>query len=87
MFCRPLPDEFVRYARTDTHYLLYIYDRMKNDLLERVLGHKNLLMSVFAASKLICAKVSLINPASSHCLDRNWPLGFLVSLSNFDNIW
>jgi len=58
MFYRPLPDEFVRYARTDTHYLPYIYDRMKNDLLERVNGHKNLVMSVHIASKLICAKVS-----------------------------
>ncbi|XP_021888710.1 protein RRP6-like 2 isoform X2 [Carica papaya] len=26
---RPLPDEMVRYAREDTHYLLYIYDIMK----------------------------------------------------------
>ncbi|KAH9728586.1 protein RRP6-like 2 [Citrus sinensis] len=26
---RPLPDEMLRYAREDTHYLLYIYDIMK----------------------------------------------------------
>ncbi|KAJ0013434.1 hypothetical protein Pint_20031 [Pistacia integerrima] len=26
---RPLPDEMLRYAREDTHYLLYIYDMMK----------------------------------------------------------
>jgi len=57
MFHRPLPDEFIRYARTDTHYLLYIYDRVKNDLLERVNGRKNLVTSVFIASRLICAKV------------------------------
>lgn len=30
---RPLPDEMVRYAREDTHYLLYIYDLMKVSLL------------------------------------------------------
>jgi len=54
---RPLPDEFIRYARTDTHYLLYIYDCMKNDLLHRVGGRKNLVMSVFSASTLLCAKV------------------------------
>ncbi|KAI9093649.1 hypothetical protein K1719_027098 [Acacia pycnantha] len=29
---RPLPDEMLRYAREDTHYLLYIYDLMRNKL-------------------------------------------------------
>ena len=32
---RPLPEEMVRYAREDTHYLLYVYDRVRQDLLER----------------------------------------------------
>ena len=31
---RPLPDEMQKYAREDTHYLLYIYDRIRIDLLE-----------------------------------------------------
>ncbi|GAB4857231.1 hypothetical protein Ancab_015138 [Ancistrocladus abbreviatus] len=30
---RPLPDEMLRYAREDTHYLLYIYDLMRVRLL------------------------------------------------------
>nr|GMC92161.1 protein RRP6-like 2 [Ipomoea batatas]GMC93851.1 protein RRP6-like 2 [Ipomoea batatas] len=30
---RPLPDEMLRYAREDTHFLLYIYDVMKMKLL------------------------------------------------------
>ncbi|XP_022742692.1 protein RRP6-like 2 [Durio zibethinus] len=30
---RPLPDEMLRYAREDTHYLLYIYDLMRMKLL------------------------------------------------------
>lgn len=30
---RPLPDAMVSYARSDTHYLLYIHDRLRNDLL------------------------------------------------------
>ncbi|CAG8490079.1 10908_t:CDS:10 [Acaulospora morrowiae] len=30
---RPLTEEMILYARTDTHYLLYIYDRMRNDLI------------------------------------------------------
>ena len=29
---RPLTEEMLTYAREDTHYLLYIYDRIKNDL-------------------------------------------------------
>lgn len=29
---RPLPDEMIRYAREDTHYLLYIYDLMRMKL-------------------------------------------------------
>ncbi|KAK4176494.1 exosome complex exonuclease rrp6 [Triangularia setosa] len=29
---RPLPDEMLYYARADTHYLLYIYDMIRNDL-------------------------------------------------------
>ncbi|KAI4348481.1 hypothetical protein L6164_009202 [Bauhinia variegata] len=29
---RPLPDEMIRYAREDTHYLLYIYDLMRIQL-------------------------------------------------------
>lgn len=32
---RPLPDDMLRYARGDTHYLLYIYDRMKDLLLTK----------------------------------------------------
>ena len=31
---RPLTEEMLGYARTDTHYLLYIYDRLRNDLLD-----------------------------------------------------
>ncbi|PIO22684.1 hypothetical protein AB205_0183750 [Aquarana catesbeiana] len=30
---RPLPQEMIEYARADTHFLLYIYDRMRTDLL------------------------------------------------------
>ena len=31
---RPLPQELVDYARSDTHYLLYIYDQMRNMLID-----------------------------------------------------
>lgn len=30
---RPLPEEMLYYARSDTHYLLYIYDCVRNDLI------------------------------------------------------
>lgn len=30
---RPLPEEMMYYARSDTHYLLYIFDKVRNDLL------------------------------------------------------
>ncbi|KAJ3156103.1 exosome nuclease subunit [Geranomyces michiganensis] len=30
---RPLPTEMAKYARADTHFLLYIYDRMRNELI------------------------------------------------------
>ncbi|KAL5354145.1 exosome nuclease subunit [Pseudogymnoascus australis] len=32
---RPLPEGMFFYARADTHFLLYIYDHMRNELLER----------------------------------------------------
>ncbi|OCK81478.1 hypothetical protein K432DRAFT_403756 [Lepidopterella palustris CBS 459.81] len=31
---RPLPAEMFDYARSDTHFLLYIYDNMRNELIE-----------------------------------------------------
>ncbi|WP_374759170.1 hypothetical protein, partial [Salmonella enterica] len=30
--CSPLPEEMLYYARSDTHYLLYIYDKVRNEL-------------------------------------------------------
>ncbi|KAL1581712.1 hypothetical protein WHR41_09586 [Cladosporium halotolerans] len=32
---RPLPQELVDYARSDTHYLMYIYDNIRNELIEK----------------------------------------------------
>lgn len=31
---RPLPSGMFNYARSDTHYLLYIYDKLRNELIE-----------------------------------------------------
>lgn len=32
---RPIPDEMMKYARSDTHFLLYIYDHLRNALIAR----------------------------------------------------
>uniref|UniRef100_A0A182QEF5 HRDC domain-containing protein n=1 Tax=Anopheles farauti TaxID=69004 RepID=A0A182QEF5_9DIPT len=48
---RPIPPNFIEYARKDTHYLLYIYDRMRNELLEKGEG---LLQTVYDKSTFIC---------------------------------
>lgn len=32
---RPLTDEMMMYARADTHFLLYIYDHLRNGLLDK----------------------------------------------------
>ncbi|KAK7497916.1 hypothetical protein BaRGS_00010787 [Batillaria attramentaria] len=54
---RPLPQELVRYAQEDTHYLLYIYDVMRNELISRGNEQRNLLQSVYQRSKMVCLKV------------------------------
>ncbi|MED6247737.1 Exosome component 10 [Ataeniobius toweri] len=53
---RPLPDEMIDYARADTHYLLYIYDSMRVQLLESNHGQPGLLQSVWNKSKDISLK-------------------------------
>lgn len=53
---RPLPEELILYARKDTHYLLYIYDVMKNELIKMGHGQKNILTSVYQSSTEICKK-------------------------------
>lgn len=57
---RPLPLPMLQYAREDTHYLLYIYDRMRNDLLTRGGNDKKigleLLKNVFERGREICLR-------------------------------
>jgi hypothetical protein len=42
----PLPELMLTYARQDTHYLLYVYDRLKNELLARGNGMEQHTLSV-----------------------------------------
>ncbi|XP_052761274.1 exosome component 10-like [Mya arenaria] len=54
---RPLPEELSKYAREDTHYLLYVYDLLKNELITRGNNSNNLLLSVLNRSRHLCMKV------------------------------
>ena len=45
-----------KYAREDTHFLLYIYDRLRNELIRRGNKQNNLLRSVITRSRDICLK-------------------------------
>jgi len=53
---RPLPEEMLRYAREDTHYLLYIYDKLKNELVARGNASNNLILAVLNRSKALCLR-------------------------------
>ncbi|XXH02026.1 exosome nuclease subunit [Hypoxylon texense] len=50
---RPIPEEMFYYARSDTHYLLYVYDMMRNELLEQSTEEptQNLIRRVLDRSK------------------------------------
>uniref|UniRef100_A0A5S6Q7N7 HRDC domain-containing protein n=1 Tax=Trichuris muris TaxID=70415 RepID=A0A5S6Q7N7_TRIMR len=49
---RPLTPELIKYAREDTHYLLYCYDDLRNALLQG--GNKDLLRMTFHRSMQTC---------------------------------
>ena len=58
---RPLPEEMGKYAREDTHYLLYVYDRIRLDLLQEgikrnALNPKALLRSTLHKSNALAMK-------------------------------
>ncbi|XP_021776042.1 protein RRP6-like 2 [Chenopodium quinoa] len=57
---RPLPREMLRYAREDTHYLLYIYDLMRIRLLSESTDPENpkvLLLEVYKRSYDLCMQL------------------------------
>ncbi|KAL3269515.1 hypothetical protein HHI36_008581 [Cryptolaemus montrouzieri] len=51
---RPLPDVLKEYAREDTHYLIYIYQILKNELLKKAGGSDRLLITAYQRSTDIC---------------------------------
>ena len=54
---RPLPEKMMKYARMDTHYLLYIFDRMKNALISTSNETLNLLRVTLERSALTSLKL------------------------------
>lgn len=52
---RPLPIEMLFYARSDTHSLLYVYDRLRAELFAQ--GGRDAIADVFTRSKSVEAKV------------------------------
>lgn len=54
---RPLPEELMKYAREDTHYLLYIMDILRNDLIESANGQSNILRAVYDRSTEVCKQI------------------------------
>ena len=55
---RPLPKEMEKYAIQDTHYLLYIYDRIKNELAKKSeTENHNLILTVLNKSRELCLQV------------------------------
>lgn len=57
---RPLPNDMLEYARQDTHFLIYIYECMRNELISAGNQRNNLLLSVYDQSRLLCLKVRQI---------------------------
>ncbi|VVC94326.1 unnamed protein product [Leptidea sinapis] len=51
---RPIPEEMLEYARSDTHYLLYVWHEMKKELLKAGHGSTDKLLEVFENSKALC---------------------------------
>ncbi|KAH8310716.1 hypothetical protein KR044_002721, partial [Drosophila immigrans] len=53
---RPLPQQLIDYARQDTHYLIYVFERMTNDLLQADQGQEQSLRMVYQMSTEVCKK-------------------------------
>ncbi|VDM57099.1 unnamed protein product [Angiostrongylus costaricensis] len=53
----PLDSDMITYARSDTHYLLYCCDRLREDLLGNGDSNRTLLRLVYSGSASICSRV------------------------------
>ncbi|KAI4264188.1 MAG: hypothetical protein L6R42_000702 [Xanthoria sp. 1 TBL-2021] len=48
---RPLPEQMYDYARSDTHFLLYIFDNLRNELLTKAIPNGSLIDNIRDLSK------------------------------------
>ncbi|KAK5057714.1 hypothetical protein LTR84_011715 [Exophiala bonariae] len=84
---RPLPQELLDYARADTHFLLNIYDNLRNMLLEASTPQNNMLDYVLKESQKVALQV-YVNPIYDAETGQG-PAGWLALLtqrsSNFSN--
>ena len=87
LFFRPIPDEMVKYAREDTHYLLYIYDKLRTTLLEVANGQPNLIKAVYSMSKAICSKVWKLILVWVSFKQMTKPFTFLLIFRTMQLIW
>ncbi|KAF3919281.1 hypothetical protein ABW20_dc0108419 [Dactylellina cionopaga] len=62
---RPIPQEMLDYARSDTHFLLYIYDNMRNELIEKSNAEENKIETVLVHSKETTLKTYDTEPYDS----------------------
>ena len=62
---RPLPQEMLQYAREDTHYLLYIWDCMRNELLAAPAASE-LMKQVLDRSRGLCTRLYTVEPFGDH---------------------
>ncbi|EEA08035.1 exosome component 10, putative [Cryptosporidium muris RN66] len=81
---RPLPQHLIEYARSDTHYLPYIYDIMKNQLL--LLGNKSHGLFISLKDPFMDLSVSdntnlFINQNKNITIESN---SQLLEIGNFD---
>lgn len=76
---RPLPQELLDYARADTHFLLNIYDNLRNMLLEGSTPENNMLEYVLRESQKVALQV-YVNPVYDVETGRG-PAGWLALLN------
>ncbi|KAK6345114.1 exosome nuclease subunit [Orbilia javanica] len=63
---RPIPQEMLNYARSDTHFLLYIYDNMRNELVGKTnASEEDKVETVQNNSKETCLKTYDTEPYDS----------------------
>lgn len=77
---RPLPEEMFRYAREDTHYLLYIFDRLRNELITRSNSDGNLFWAAIKRSEEVAGKTyekERFDPEGAVALFRKYNRSFV----------